>query len=102
MATKLIELEDGTLVEVEVPDDQAKQISSQSADPVTSTFDKIRPILVNVARPIAQAWQEINKEIQIEGAEVQISFSFEGQGNLYVTKAKAGSNLTVKLTLKPR
>lgn len=102
MATKLIELEDGTLVEVEVPDDQAKQISSRSADPVSSTFDKIRPILVNVARPIAQAWQEISQEIQIEGAEVQISFSFEGEGNIYITKAKAGSNLTVKLTLKPR
>ncbi|KAB8335218.1 CU044_2847 family protein [Brasilonema bromeliae] len=102
MATKLIELEDGTLVEVEVPEDQAKQISGSAADRVSTTFNKIKPILVNTCRPIADAWQELNQEMQIEQAEIEIGFSFEGEGNVYVTKAKAGSNLKVKLVLKPK
>jgi hypothetical protein len=102
MATKLIELEDGTLVEVEVPEDQAQQISSRFADRVSTTFDKIQPILVKTCRPIAAAWKEINQEMQIEQAEIEIGFSFEGEGNIYVTKAKAGSNLKVKLVLKPK
>ena len=102
MATKLIELEDGTLVEVEVPEDQAKQISGSTADRVNTTFNKIKPILVNTCRPIAAAWQELNQEMQIEQAEIEIGFSFEGEGNVYVTKAKAGSNLKVKLVLKPK
>jgi hypothetical protein len=102
MATKLIELEDGTLVEVEVPPEQAQQISGGFADRVNETFDKVRPILVNTCRPIAAAWKEISKEMEIEQAEVQLGLSFEGEGNLYITKSKAGANLTVKLVLKPK
>ncbi|MGB7444221.1 MAG: CU044_2847 family protein [Coleofasciculaceae cyanobacterium] len=102
MATKLIELDDGTLVEIEVPTDQAQQISGGFADKVSSTFDKIQPILVKTCKPIAAAWQEINQEMNIEQAEVQLGLSFEGEGNLYITKSKANANLTVKLVLKPK
>jgi hypothetical protein len=102
MATKLIELEDGILVEVEVPEDQARQISSHLADKVSSTFDQIQPILVKTCHPIIAAWKEISEDIQIEQAEVELGFSFEGEGNLYVTKAKGKANLTVKLMLKPK
>lgn len=102
VASKLIELEDGTLIEVEVLEEQAQQISHRFADKVNTTFDKIQPILVKTCRPIAAAWREINQEMQIEQAEVEIGFSFEGEGNVYVTKAKAGSNLKVKLILKPK
>ena len=100
MADKLIELEDGTLVEIEVPGDQIEQISGGFADRVDATFEKIKPLLVKTCRPIAAAWKELNQEIEIEQAEVGLGLSFEGEGNLYVTKSKASANLTVKLTLK--
>lgn len=101
MATKLIKLEDGTLIEVEVKEESARQIAGSVADKVNSTFDKIQPILVKTCRPIMAAWKELNEEMQIEQAEVEIGFSFEGEGNIYVTKAKASSNVKVKLVLKP-
>jgi Trypsin-co-occurring domain 1 len=101
MATKLIKLEDGTLIEVEVEEEDARQIVGSVADRVNSTFDKIQPILVKTCRPIMAAWKELNKEMQIEQAEVEIGFSFEGEGNIYITKAKASSNVKVKLVLKP-
>lgn len=101
MATKLIKLEDGTLIEVEVQEEDARQIAGSVADRVSSTFEKIQPILVKTCRPIMAAWKELNKEMQIEQAEVEIGFSFEGEGNIYVTKAKASSNVKVKLVLKP-
>jgi hypothetical protein len=102
MNTKLIKLKDGTLVEIEVLQNEAKPISNRTADQVETTLEKIRPTLVNVCRPIAAAWKEINQEMQIEQAEIVIGFSFEGEGNIYVTKAKAGANLAVKLVLKPK
>ena len=102
MASKLIELEDGTLVEVEIPEGQAQQISGGFADRVSATFDKIQPLLVRICSPISAAWREINQEMDIEQAEVELGLSFEGEGNLYVTKSKAGANLTVKLVLKPK
>jgi len=102
MSTKLIELEDGILVEVEVPADQAKPISGGAASRVSETFDKIKPILINTCSSIASVWTEINKEMAIEQAEVELGLSFEGEGNLYITKSKASANLTVKLTLKQK
>lgn len=102
MATKLIELEDGTLVEIEVPPDQAQQISGGFAERVGATFDKIQPILVRTCRPIIAAWRELNQDMDIEQAEVVLGLSFEGEGNLYVTKTSAEANLTVKLVLKPK
>ena len=102
MATKLIELNDGTLVEVEVSSDQAHQISGGFAERVGTTVDKIEPVLVKICHPIVAAWNEISKETHIEQAEVELGLSFEGEGNLYITKSKAGANLTIRLTLKPK
>ncbi|MGK7927228.1 MAG: CU044_2847 family protein [Spirulina sp.] len=102
MASKLIELEDGTLVEVDVSENEARQISSRAADAVSSTFDKIKPILKKVVKPIAEVWTELNQEVELEAAEVEINFSFEGEGNIYITKAKTGANLSVKLIVKPK
>ena len=102
MPTRLIELKDGILVEAEVSEEEAQPISTSAVERVESTFDKVKPILVSISRPIADAWQEINKDMEIQQAEVEVNFSFEGEGNLYVTKAKTGANLSVKLILKPK
>ncbi len=104
MATKLIRLEDGTLIEVEMPVGQVQPISGGSAERITdATLDKIRPILVKTCRPVLAAWKEIEAEdMGIEQAEIVLGLSFETEGNIYVTKSKAAANLTVKLILKPK
>src|SRR3989304_6712365 len=87
MASKLIELEGGTLVEIEIPGDQAEQISGGLADKVGATLDRIKPILINTCKPIIAAWHELNQDLHIEKAEVELGLSFEGEGNLYITKS---------------
>lgn len=102
MGTKLIRLEDGALVEVEVQEDEVQEISDRTAQRVNATFDKIKPILLNACRPIVEVWEELNQDMQVDAAEVELGFSFEGEGNIYITKMKASSNLNVKLILKPK
>lgn len=99
MATKLIELEDGTLLEIDVLGEQVEQISGGMADKVNSSLNKIKPILINTCKPITAAWRELNQDVHIEKAEIELGLSFEGEGNIYVTKAKAGANLIVRLVL---
>ncbi len=101
MATKLIETADGILVEVEVPDDEALPISGKLAHKVNAGIERIKPLLIGISRPIAEAWKGMRDEVDIEKAEVEIGFSFEGQGNLYVAKTKAAAHLNVKLIIKP-
>jgi len=103
MATKLIELQDGMFVEVEVPEAQAQQISGGFAEKVGATFEeRVKPMLLKACKPIMEVWQELNREMHVEEAEVELGLSFEGEGNLYLAKSKAGAHVTVKLKLKPK
>jgi hypothetical protein len=101
MNRKLIQLEDGTLVEVEIPPDQVMPISGGFADRVNSTLDAIKPVLIKACRPVIAAWQELN-EVNVEQAEMEISFSFEEEGNVYLAKSKSDAHLIVRLVLKSR
>ncbi len=102
MATRLIQLADGTLVEVEASSDDVQQISFKYADKVEETIERVKPILVRACEPVVGAWEELSKVTNVESAEVELGLSFEGEGNVYVTKAKAGANLTVRLVLKQK
>jgi hypothetical protein len=102
MTTRLIQLGDDTLVEVEASSEDVQQISYNLADRINDvTLAKIKPILVRICEPIADAWTELSQDMNIEQAEIELGLSFEGEGNIYVTKTKAGANLAVKLILKP-
>jgi len=101
MAYKLIRLEDGTLVEVEAPEDKFEQRSAGLIEKVDSSVDQIRQILVKLCRPINEAWGAISQEMQIDSAEVELGLSFEAGGDIYLAKAKGSAHFTVKLKLKP-
>jgi len=54
MAYKLIELEDGTLVEVEATEAEAQQIAHGPELIRGVTVEKIRPILLRVTKPLVE------------------------------------------------
>lgn len=102
MSTKLIRLGDGTLIEVEAALDDVQQISSRTAKQVQDSLSKVKPLLINICKPVVDAWEEINQDLNIQQAEIELGLSFEGEGNAYIARAKTGANLNVKLTLKPK
>jgi hypothetical protein len=101
MSTKLIQLQEDVYVEVEVPEAQAQQLSGSFADKVNASIDKIKPILTSVARPILATWNEINRDMLVEQAEIELGLGFEAEGNLYITRSMVAANLVVKLVVKP-
>ncbi len=102
MGTRLIRLADGTLVEVEASADDVQQISSKYADQVDQAIESVGPVLMRACEPVVAAWQELSGGANIERAEIELGLSFEGEGNVYVAKAKAGANLTIRLVLTRR
>jgi hypothetical protein len=100
MATTLIELADGTLVEAEVSDAEARPISGGAAGKVSTSLAAIEPLLIRICQPVANAWRAIGNDVDVESVQIELGLSFEGEGNIFVTKAKAGANVTVTLTLK--
>lgn len=100
MTATLIKLDDGTLVEVEVPGDYIEPVVGSAARRVKTTIeDTLKPILINTSKPLRAVWEELNKEMTVEKAEIELNFGFEVEGNLYLAKSKANANLTVKLIL---
>ncbi|MEL6159901.1 MAG: CU044_2847 family protein [Cyanobacteria bacterium J06627_32] len=102
MNTTLIRLEDGTLIEVEIPPESSRQISGGSiAKRVESSFDSIKPTLLKACRPIKDVWEELNQEMNINQVEVEIGLNFAVEGDVYIAKSKTEANLKIKLTLNP-
>jgi|SRR6266568_4013369 len=101
MSSQLIQLQDGVFVEVEIPEAQSRQLAGSFADKVNANIDKIKPILTSVAQPILETWNEINQDMLVEQAEVELGLSFDIEGNVYITKASVAANITIKLVLKP-
>lgn len=102
MSTRLIELQDGTLVEVEVEPNKAQPISGAFADKVGASFEALRPMLTRICAPVIESWKELDQQFAIDQAEVSFAISFEAEGNVYVAKGTAGANLTVKFVLKAK
>jgi hypothetical protein len=96
----LIQLEDGSFVEVQMPEYKSGEISAGFAQRTSSTFSRIEGILCNAAEPIVKAARRIsNSENVSVTAEVEVGLSFEAEGNVYVTKNKSEANLVVKLSI---
>jgi len=99
VGTKLINV-GGFLAEVEPTDTGAKYIAGDLSEKIG--ISQLQPVLKAVSAPLLDAWKELSAQVHIAEAEVEIGFSFEAEGNIYVTKAKAGANLTVKMKFQTR
>jgi Trypsin-co-occurring domain 1 len=100
--TKLIELDDGLLVEVEAAPGEVREVSGGMAKRVTATFETLRSVLTTSCRSILGACDEIGEGTNVDHVEVELGLSFEAEGNIYITKATGGANLIVKFIMKPK
>ena len=86
MALELIKLEDGVLIEVENSDNHIEQISGGSANQLDKNIDIVMPLLKRVISPLKNTFDELNKDMSIEKAEVEIGLGFEAGGDVFIVK----------------
>ena len=102
MPNHLIELEDQLLVEVESPPNQVQQIAGGMPEQVDKAIDSVRPLLLKVCQPLTAVWSELNKDMSISGAEVELQLGFSAQGSVFLAKANGSANLKIKLSISPK
>lgn len=102
MDSRLIRLQDGMLVEIETGKPPPRELAGSVADKVNGSIEEIGPLLGKIVHAFRSAWDEMNQDMDIQQAKIELGVSFEGEGNLYLAKATASANLIVKLTLKPK
>jgi hypothetical protein len=93
MSQKLIEPEDGTRAMVDVPADEARPIFGGKADRVPASFEKIKPVLMSVRQPVSEVFKQLNRDMEVDQAEIAIGLSFEGEGRLF----GAGGNIPPRM-----
>ena len=104
MSKKLIELENGLLMEVDVPQSEIEMISggSDMVEKVNKSMDTVKEMLIKSVEPITQAYEALNQDVVLEKAEVEIGIGFSAEGNIFIAKGKGSANLKVKLILSPK
>lgn len=105
MSKKLVELDNGLLMEVDIPQSEIEMISGGGEDiveKVQSSMGTVEKILLQSVQPVINAYNVMTQEIVLEKAEVEIGIGFSAEGNIFVAKGSANANLKVKLILKPK
>lgn len=102
MPTRLIELSDGLLVEVETTAEAAQPISGGLAERVAGSMDKARPAILHVCNSVADVCRQMAAQVNVERAELELGLSFEAEGNVYITRTTGSASLVVRLILNPQ
>jgi len=101
MDTGVIQLADGTYVEVQLRGDQVREVSGSAAQRVSSSLEDINPVIIRTCRPLKSLWQELNKEMTVDAIQVQFGISFQVGGNVFIAQAAGSANLSVTINMAP-
>lgn len=102
MASQLIQLQDGLLVEVEASEDSAQQIAAGATDRVDGVLDDVQALLRKAVKPVTAVWDELNRDLTIHEVEINLALGFEAEGNLFIARGTGNANVSFKLTVRPR
>jgi hypothetical protein len=103
MATELIRLQDGLLVEVQSnPDDTPKKIVASAAELTEGAMDQARELLLKAVQPLASVWGELNRDLTIDEVEIQLGLGFEASGKLFIVQGTGSANLSFTLKVRPK
>lgn len=100
-SSQLIQLEDGTLIEVASSEYDSRPISSGFAMQVDGSLNKIAPMIERACRPVLSALGEVRSgEGEISKAEIEIGFNLEPEGNVYIAQVANDASIKVKLIVE--
>ena len=108
MAMKLVKLDNGLLMEVEVQEDPngIQQINGGDENEilgrVAGSMEMVESMLIKSVEPISNAYKALNQDVTLEKAEIEIGIGFSAEGNIFIAKGKGSANLKVKLVLSPK
>ncbi len=100
MERQFIELEDGIIVQVTVPEDEVRRVGRGGPREITKVgkaFDAVKDLIVKGCKPLTETWELVNQEMKAESAEVEFGISFTGKGSVCLVESSAQASLKVKI-----
>ncbi len=103
MPKKLIELEEGIIVQVTAPEDEVRRVARRKGgeiDKIEKAYETVKDVIIKGIKPLTETWRHINEEMKAESAEVEFGVSFTGKGSVYLVESTAQASLKLKVTWK--
>jgi len=102
VASRLIRLNDGVLVEVDAPGQAFENMAAGAAPQITdAAVTTAAGTVVKVCDALADAVRSISANVKVTNVEAEVGLSFEVEGNLYIAKGKGSASITVKVSMGP-
>jgi hypothetical protein len=95
---KIIELNDGLEVEVELSENQAREISFNQK--INSSIEDISGLLSKVIKPISNTFKELNKQVELSETKVTLGVKIGVEGGFILAKSTAEAHIQVEMVLR--
>lgn len=95
---KIFKLNDGLEVEIEINDEQARQISFDNK--IDSSIEDIKKFLSKVVVPISSTYKELNKTVKISETKITLGIKIGIEGGFVLAKSSAEAHIQVEMVLR--
>lgn len=95
---KYFKLDDGLEIEIDLNENQAREISLDKK--IDTSIDDIKYFLSKVIRPISNTYRELNKEVTISETKVTLGVKVGLEGNFILAKSSAEAHIQVEMTMR--
>jgi len=95
---KIVKLKDGLEVEIELDDNQAREISLDNK--IEASIDDISGFLSKVIKPISNTYKELNKEVKIFETKVTLGVKIGVEGGFILAKSTAEAHIQVEMVMR--
>ena len=103
MATELIEIENGFLVEVQSDDDGFQQVvASDLSGKVQEGLAGSKVIISETINNFVEVWGEVSDKVTVDSAEIELGLGFAAKGKLFIVQGDAKANLKIKIKIKEK
>lgn len=103
MATELVKLKDGILVEIQAdPNDTPRQVVAGAAHQVEGAMDAVKDLLLKAVKPVTEIWSQLSQDVIIDQAVIELGLSFEASGKLFIVQGSGKANVNFKVTVRSK
>jgi hypothetical protein len=95
---KIVKLKDGLEVEIELDENQAREISLDNK--IESSIEDINCFLSKVIKPISNTYKQLNKEVNISETKVTLGVKIGVEGGFILAKSTAEAHIQVEMVMR--
>ncbi len=104
MRTRLIETEDGMLIQITEDESGPKPVSKKDKKPekVEEKYERITELIKKATKPISDSLANIKDDLKIKEANIEFYFGIGAEAKFFLAGSSIDSHIKVNLKISPK